>query len=70
MLGVHGVVRAAFPLFSAGKWDGTIASSSEVRSGGSMMSVAEAAKEAYPERKSFMIRVGHEAAFHIGGITS
>jgi hypothetical protein len=35
-----------------------------------MMSVAEAAKEAYPERKSFMIRVGHEAAFHIGGITS
>jgi hypothetical protein len=28
---------------------------------------AMAAKNAYPERKSFILRIGHEAAFHIGG---
>jgi hypothetical protein len=27
---------------------------------------ALAAKTAYPHRKSFVLRVGHEAAFHIG----
>jgi hypothetical protein len=38
--------------------------------GKTFLEVALAAKEAYPERKSFVIRVGHEAAFHIGGFTS
>lgn len=38
--------------------------------GKTLLDVALAAKEAYPERKSFVIRVGHEAAFHIGGFTS
>lgn len=27
---------------------------------------AQAAKNAYPDRKSFVIRIGHDAAFHIG----
>lgn len=27
---------------------------------------ALAAKRAYPDRKSFVIRIGHEAAFHLG----
>jgi hypothetical protein len=27
-----------------------------------------AAKAAFPDRKSFVIRIGHEAAFHIGSI--
>lgn len=31
---------------------------------------AMAAKDAYPDRKSFIFRVGHEAAFHIGGFAS
>ena len=31
---------------------------------------ALAAKNAYPDRKSFVIRIGHEAAFHIGGFAS
>ena len=31
---------------------------------------AMAAKKAYPDRKSFVIRVGHDAAFHIGGFAS
>lgn len=38
--------------------------------GKTFLEVALAAKEAYPERKSFVIRVGHEAAFHIGGFSS
>jgi len=38
--------------------------------GKTFLEVALAAKEAYPERKSFVIRVGHEAAFHIGGFTA
>lgn len=38
--------------------------------GKSFLEVALAAKEAYPERKSFVIRIGHEAAFHIGGFSS
>ena len=28
------------------------------------------AKNACPDRKSFVIRIGHEAAFHIGGFAS
>jgi hypothetical protein len=31
---------------------------------------AMAAKIAYPDRKSFVLRVGHEAAFHIGGLAN
>jgi hypothetical protein len=31
---------------------------------------AMAAKIAYPDRKSFVLRIGQEAAFHIGGIAS
>jgi hypothetical protein len=38
--------------------------------GETFLEVALAAKEAYPHRKSFVIRVGHEAAFHIGGMKS
>ena len=38
--------------------------------GKTFLEVALAAKAAYPERKSFVMRVGHEAAFHIGGFTS
>ena len=34
--------------------------------GDSFLDAALAAKAAYPERKSFVIRIGHEAAFHIG----
>ena len=30
----------------------------------------EAAKEAMPDRKSFVLRVGREAAFHIGAGTT
>jgi len=38
--------------------------------GDQFMDAAMAAKDAYPDRKSFVIRVGHEAAFHIGGLPS
>jgi len=38
--------------------------------GKNFLEVALAAKEAYPDRKSFVIRVGHDAAFHIGGFAS
>jgi hypothetical protein len=34
--------------------------------GDEFIDAAMAAKNAYPDRKSFVIRVGHEAAFHIG----
>ena len=34
--------------------------------GDSFIKAAMAAKTAYPERKSFVLRVGHDAAFHIG----
>ena len=32
----------------------------------SFIDAALAAKSAYPDRKSFVLRIGHEAAFHIG----
>ena len=32
-------------------------------------SFLEAAKDAFPKRKSFVLRIGHEAAFHIGAST-
>lgn len=31
---------------------------------------ALAAKQAHPDRKSFVIRIGHDAAFHIGADVS
>lgn len=31
---------------------------------------AMSAKKAYPDRKSFVIRVGHDAAFHMGRFAS
>jgi hypothetical protein len=34
--------------------------------GDSFIEAALAAKTAYPERKSFVLRIGHDAAFHIG----
>jgi hypothetical protein len=37
--------------------------------GNEFIEAALAAKNAHPDRKSFVIRVGHEAAFHIGGFT-
>ena len=38
--------------------------------GDQFIDAAMATKNAYPERKSFVIRVGHDAAFHIGGFAS
>jgi hypothetical protein len=38
--------------------------------GDQFIDAAMAAKKAYPDRRSFVIRVGHEAAFHIGGYAS
>ena len=38
--------------------------------GDEFIDAAMAAKNAYPDRKSFVIRIGHEAAFHIGGFAS
>jgi hypothetical protein len=37
--------------------------------GKSFVEAAMAAKQAFPDRKSFVIRVGREAAFHIGAGT-
>jgi len=31
---------------------------------------ALAAKNAFPHRKTFVLRIGHDAAFHIGGVMS
>jgi hypothetical protein len=33
--------------------------------GETFIDAALAAKQAYPDRKSFVIRIGHDAAFHI-----
>lgn len=38
--------------------------------GKTFLIAALAAKEAYPERKSFVLRFGHESAFHIGGFSA
>jgi len=32
----------------------------------SFISAAMSAKSAYPDRKSFVLRIGHAAAFHLG----
>jgi hypothetical protein len=37
--------------------------------GRTFLEAAMAAKNAYPDRKSFVLRIGHEAAFHIGAST-
>ncbi len=34
--------------------------------GDTFLAAAQAAKHAFPDRKSFVLRIGHEAAFHIG----
>ena len=38
--------------------------------GETFVAAATAAKSAFPERKSFVLRIGHDAAFHIGAATS
>ncbi len=38
--------------------------------GDTFIAAALAAREAFPERKSFVIRIGHEAAFHLGASSS
>ena len=37
--------------------------------GKTFIEAAMAAKEAFPDRKSFVLRIGREAAFHIGAST-
>jgi hypothetical protein len=37
--------------------------------GKTFLEVALAAKNAFPDKKSFVIRIGHEAAFHIGAFS-
>ncbi len=38
--------------------------------GQTFIAAALAAKAAYPSRMSFVLRIGHEAAFHIGGAST
>lgn len=38
--------------------------------GGSFIEAALAAKSAHPDRKSFVLRIGREAAFHLGAAPS
>ena len=38
--------------------------------GDTFLAAALAAKTAFPDRKSFVLRIGHDAAFHIGAATS
>ena len=38
--------------------------------GDTFIDAAIAAKNAFPGRKSFVLRIGHDAAFHIGAATS
>lgn len=38
--------------------------------GDTFIEAAMAAKKAFPGRKSFVLRIGHDAAFHIGGAMS
>ncbi len=38
--------------------------------GKTFLEAALAAKSAFPARKSFVLRIGHETAFHIGASTS
>ncbi len=34
--------------------------------GETFLAAAQAAKRAFPDRRAFVLRIGHEAAFHIG----
>lgn len=38
--------------------------------GDAFLDAALAAKQAHPDRKSFVLRIGHDAAFHLGGCTA
>ena len=38
--------------------------------GSTFLDAAIDAKKAYPDRTSFVLRIGHEAAFHIGASTT
>lgn len=38
--------------------------------GKTFLQAAMAAKSAFPDRKSFVVRIGHEAAFHLGASSS
>ena len=38
--------------------------------GDTFIAAALAAKEAFPGRTSFVLRIGHDAAFHMGGAES
>ena len=38
--------------------------------GDTFIAAALAAKNAFPDRTSFVLRIGHDAAFHIGAATS
>ena len=38
--------------------------------GDSFGEAVSAARDAYPNRISFVIRIGHEAAIHLGGVAS
>jgi len=38
--------------------------------GDTFIDAALAAKKAHPDRQSFVIRIGHDAAFHIGACAS
>lgn len=38
--------------------------------GDTFIAAAMAAKVAFPDRKSFLLRIGHDAAFHIGAASS
>ncbi len=38
--------------------------------GMTFLEAAMAAKSAFPDRKPFVLRIGHEAAFHIGASTT
>ncbi len=38
--------------------------------GVTFIEAALAAKNAFPDRRSFVLRIGHDAAFHIGAATS
>lgn len=38
--------------------------------GDTLLEVAKAAAEKYPDRKSHAIRIGHRAVYHIGGAVS
>lgn len=44
--------------------------SGEIFSGSTLSEAASAARKAYPDRRAFVLRVGHRTAIHIGAIRS